>query len=349
MKSTLLLIASALFLNLLGSAVGFSMEPLKSEGAMKKFRKPVQEISSAALKEKGRLRGPGDYRRWLRVDFRKRYYELHISSSYDPSKPVPVVLVFHGGGSDPGAVRYESGMDETADKNGFIVVYPAGTNKRLFLRTRLLLWNDGRPFKNGTYSKVNDVKFVNSLLDELEKTFAVDRKRIFACGYSNGAQFTYVLAKRLTNRIAAISTVAGQRPVKDEFAPVPLRPISIMQFSGKEDRLGPYDGGSPPEAAGLKTKLKPVTEAIESWAKFDQCPAQPEVKRVGKAVMNRYGPCKDNTEVILWTLENGGHTWPGGNVVPNVEILGLGSLGNVNRDIHASDLMWDFFRKHPLQ
>lgn len=349
MKFTVLLITLIFVVSSLSGTVTLGMAAGKSDDAGRNFRKSVKEIRGILTRDKKFIYGPGDYERWIRVDLRKRYYELHVPSSYDKSNPVPVVLVFHGGGSDPGAVRYESGMDSTADKNGFIVVYPGGTNKRLFLRNRLLLWNDGRPYKNGSYSKVDDVKFVERLLDDLGMIFNIDSKRIYACGYSNGAQFTYRLAKRLTVRIAAIATVAGHRPVKDEFDSLPSRPVSVMQFSGKEDKLGPYYGGSPPEAAGLETTLKPVSETIKSWVEFNQCPDKPEEKTIGKAVMNRYGPCKDGTEVILWTLEDGGHTWPGGNVVPNVKMLGLGSLGNVNRDINASDLMWDFFKRHPLK
>lgn len=349
MKFTVIFLALLFVVSSVFGAAAFGMGASKSNGSERNFRKSVKKITGTFTKDKKFMYGPGDYERGIRVDLRKRYYELHVPSSYDKTKPVPVVLLFHGGGSDPGAVRYESGMDTTADKNGFIVVYPGGANKRLLLKNRLLLWNDGRPYQDGSFSKVDDIEFVERLLDDVGMIFRIDSKRIYACGYSNGAQFTYRLAKRLTGRIAAIATVAGHRPVKDEFDPLPSKPVSVMQFSGTKDKLGPYYGGSPPEAAGLKTTLKPVNETIKSWVEFNQCPGKPEEKRTGKAVMKRYGPCKDDTEVILWTLEGGGHTWPGGKIVPNVQMLGLGNLGNVNRDINASDLMWDFFKRHSLK
>ena len=89
-----------------------------------------------------------------------------------------------------------------------------------------------------------------------------------------------------------------------------------------------------------------MTETIKSWVDFNGCSEKPEVKRTGKAVMERYSNCKDNVEVVLWTLEDGGHTWPGGNVVPAAEKLGLGPI---NRDIFASDIIWEFFKRHPLK
>jgi polyhydroxybutyrate depolymerase len=314
----------------------------------KDFRKSVQWIKRVPGKHFSI--GPGDYGRRIRVGRLKRFYHIHVPSSYRASKPAPVVLVFHGGGGDPGGIQYESGMDKTADREGFIVVYPAGSPSKRILKNRLLLWNDGRPRDDGTYSTVDDVAFVDALLDDLAVLFNIDKSRIYACGFSNGAQFTYRLVKRRSNRIAAISVVAGQRPPKDRYDPAPPRPIPLMQFAGKQDKVGPYYGGQTPEAAGLKAVAKPVTETVKSWVDFNKCPARSaEDKKIGNAVMVRYGPCKDGSEVVFWTLEDGGHTWPGGNVSPNVEMLGLGSMGKVNRDINASDLMWKFFRKHTLK
>ncbi|NQT95569.1 MAG: hypothetical protein HQ572_03880, partial [Candidatus Omnitrophica bacterium] len=293
--------------------------------------------------------GPGDYGRRIRFQRRTRFYKIHVPADYKNNVSTPVVLVFHGGGGDPETIRYTSGMDQVADRENFIVVYPAGTNSRLFLKDRLLLWNDGRQYQNGSYSKVDDMGFVVTLLDDLAELFNVDRKRIYACGYSNGAQFTYRLAKRLSGKIAAVAMVAGQRPVKDDFDPLPTRPISIMQFSGLQDMVAPYSGGSGPKESKIIAVSPSVRKAIKSWVAFNECPEEPiEVKRVGKALMNRYGPGHNRTEVILWTLEDGGHTWPGGKVVPSARILGLDEkIGNVNRDINASDLMWEFFKSHP--
>lgn len=309
---------------------------------------PQNTWASARQRKKSKyMYGQGDYVRDLRFKLRKRFYEIHIPPQYDKSKPIPAVLLFHGGGGHPAAVRYETGMDSVADREGFIAIYPAGINNKLLLRDRLLLWNDGRPHKDGSYSKVDDVGFVNAVLDDASRLFSIDQRRVYAAGFSNGAQFTYRLANQLSNRIAAIAAVAGQRAV-DELFSSPARPISIMQFSGLKDTVGPYYGGSPTFGeAEFKTNLKSITETIPSWVKFNGCPQEPSsVKRIGNAVETRYGPGKDNTEVILWTLEDGGHTWPGGKVMPNVEKLGLDKMGNVNQDINASDLIWDFFKRH---
>ena len=290
--------------------------------------------------------GAGNYGRDLTTGGMDRFYEMHVPASYDGSKAVPLVLVFHGGGGYPAASRYESGMDKTADKNGFIVVYPAGTNKR-FLKDRMLEWNDGRPYQDGTPKEVDDVAFVRAVIDDIDKMFNIDRKRVYAAGFSNGSQFVNRLAQQMTDQLAAVAKVAGQRS-PDELFNKPSRPISVMQFSGRQDSIAPYLGGAPKNfTPKFKTELKPVEQTIQDWVKFNGCPEKPaETKTVGAAVMTKYGPGKDGAEVVLWTLGDGGHTWPGGNALPAAEDWGQ---GNINKDISASALMWDFFKNHTVK
>ncbi len=285
----------------------------------------------------------GNYGRDIKHGGLDRNYEMHVPTQAPPPTGYAVVLVFHGGGSYTGAIRYESRMDEVADRHGFIAVYPAGTTKRRFPTDRLLTWNDGRQNTDGSANPVDDVGFTAALLDDLAKFLPVDPTRVYAAGYSNGAQFTYRLVKQLPQRIAAIATVAGQRG-PDEFFRPPDRPVSVMQFAGLEDKVGPYRGGSPARKVEFVTVLKPVTEVVREWAAHDGCPPQPAARTIGSAEELVYGPGREGSEVILWTLKNGGHTWPSGNVLPNA----AAELGNINRDIFAADLMWEFFKKHPL-
>lgn len=288
--------------------------------------------------------GPGDYGRRMMSGGRLRFYELHVPPSYRRRQPAPVLLVFHGGGGHPQAVRYESGMDHLADREGFIVVYPAGNPTHPRLTDRLLVWNDGRPRQDGSAMVEDDVGFVSAVLEDVGTLFRIDPARVYAAGYSNGAQFCYRLAQQLSNRIASIAVVAGQRMPDERFG-FPPRPIAVMQFSGLKDTVGPYAGGQPSFKAAFQTDLPPVKDAIAAWAAFDACADRsPAVRRVGHAIETRYGPCRDDTEVILWTLEDGGHTWPGGRAISLARV----ELGPVNQDVNASELMWEFFQRHPL-
>jgi polyhydroxybutyrate depolymerase len=92
------------------------------------------------------------------------------------------------------------------------------------------------------------------------------------------------------------------------------------------------------------TLLKPVPEVIQAWAEFDECRNPPAKRTVREAEELTYGPGRDGAEVVLWTLKDGGHTWPGGNVLPAV----AEEVGPVNRDVFAAEEMWKFFERHPL-
>ena len=289
--------------------------------------------------------GPGDYGRRFSFEREPRFYEMHVPPSYDGKSSVPVVMVFHGGGGYPAGARYQSGMDKVSNKEGFIVLYPAGTGS--LFKDRLLVWNDGRKYKDGSKVGANDVGYVLAMLEDAEKLFRLDRQRVYACGMSNGAQFTYTLAKKIPEQIAAIACVAGHRPADYIYKP-PSLPMPVMQFAGKLDELAPYEGGGAKEGKEyinkFDTELASVETVIESWRKQNKCPEKPaETRRVGRAVMQRYGPGTDGAEVVLWTLEDCGHTWPGSTLLPGEKRLGV---GRVSRDISASEEMWEFFKRH---
>ncbi len=291
---------------------------------------------------------PGDHGRNINFNSNKRLYDIHVPTGYTPAKAYPVVLNLHGGGGHPAGAAYQSGMDAVADREGFIVVYPAGTGT--LFKDRLLVWNDGRKYKGGSGVQADSVGFIAAVLDDLAHLFHIDPKRIYATGMSNGAQMCYRLAKQLSNRIAAIAVVAGHRPAQGIFPPPP-RPMPIMQFAGKNDAYAPYKGGVASGGKGIfknkfQTRMEPVQETIMSWVKFNQCkPDKATIKRVGKAVEKRYTSCQKGAEVVLWTIEDGGHTWPGGKVFP-AEIRA--GVGHVNLDISATEEIWKFFERHRL-
>ena len=285
----------------------------------------------------------GDYGRRFIHDGLERSYEIHVPSQAAPRSGYPIVLVFHGGGSYSAAVRYESRFDEVSNRYGFIVVYPSGTNRRLYPKDRLVTWNDGRKFSDGRSNDIDDVGFIAALLDDLAEFVRIDALRVFAAGYSNGAQFVYRLVKQLPKRIAAIAAIAGQRG-PDEFFPPPARPVSVLQFAGLEDKVGPYNGGSPAVSVEFITVLKPVPEVVREWAEFDGCSVEPARRTIGSAEEVVFGPGREGSEVVLWVLKNGGHTWPGGNVLPNSAAM----VGETTHAIFGSELMWKFFERHPL-
>lgn len=270
----------------------------------------------------------------------ERWAVVHVPPGYNPHRPAPVVLVFHGGGGFPDAVRFQSQMDTVSDREGFLAVYPAGTG---IARDALLTFNAGNCCGYALKHNADDVGFTSALIDSLAERFSIDRNRVFATGISNGAGLSYRLACELSDRIAAIAPVATTMngPSCD-----PKRPVSIMHFHGLEDKNALFEGGVGPKSIS-RANMRPVSDTIEFWVRQNGCSATPmEKHQMGAAKQIAYGSCREGAEVILWELADGGHTWPGGHISRAEDWYGL---GKVNQDISASDLMWEFFKKHPLK
>jgi polyhydroxybutyrate depolymerase len=273
---------------------------------------------------------PGDSSRSLIFDGIKRSYILHIPTGFDPSQPVPLVLVFHGLGLDGNEMIHISGFNIQADKSGFIVAYPDGTGTKTS-------WNAGHCCGQAALKNVNDVGFVQALIEELSSLVTLDPQRIYATGFSNGAIFAYRLGCELSRQIAAIGPVSATQTVEDLQACQPGRPVPVIHFHGTADKLNPYLGGT--TSAG--TQFTSVGEAIQFWVGQNGCPGQAQKTKSGSITHDLYAPCSQNASVELYTISGGEHAWPGGESVS-------AQIGEPTKEISATSLMWDFFVAHPL-
>lgn len=281
---------------------------------------------------------PGDHTRTLQHDGRTRSYIVHVPPKYDPKLPTPLVLAFHGGGSNAKIMVRFCGLNDKADQENFIVVYPDGTGN-----LQMLTWNGGNCCGYAMRNKVDDVGFTRLLLDDLASVTNVDAKRVFATGISNGGIMCYRLASELSDRIAAIASVAG---TMGTAACNPKRPVPIMHFHGSDDNFLPFKGGKGNGVSG--TDFYSVDYSVQAWVKADGCPAEPKVEDLpkkaddGTTVQRKiYGPGTEGAEVILFVINGGGHTWPGRDTIR--------ILGKSTHNISANDLMWEFFKRHPMK
>ena len=273
----------------------------------------------------------GDHRRTLTIEKEKRRHNIHVPPKYDPKKPTAVVLAIHGFGMVDKMMERFTGLSDTADEHNFVVVYPNGTGV-------LQSWNAGAfPGNN----KHDDVAYLGKVLDDVEGALNVDKKRIFVCGLSNGAMMSYRVASAMSERIAAIAPVAGTMAI-DKYEP--KRPVPVVHFHGTKDTLVPFKG---PANGGLK--IKSVNDTIMACVKANGCTETPTETVIDgkedklKVTRKEYGKSKAGADVILYTIEEGGHTWPGMTTAP--PILGLGQS---TKNISANEVMWEFFKKHPL-
>jgi len=289
--------------------------------------------------EKVVVAAPGDYQQTIQVDGMDRFFTLHVPPSYTGKTPMPVVLNFHGGGGNAKTQRHISRMDETSDRHSFIVVYPQGTNKKANLM-KGYTWNAGSCCGWAQEHKIDDVKFVNKLLDYIEQKFVVDTKRIYSTGISNGAIMSYRLACEMADRIAAIAPISG--PMGMEKCE-PARPISIMHFHGTDDKFAPFEGGVG-ERSMPGQYFASVKETEDFWKnKLHLQEDSPRTLAASPTISEQVFR-SEKAEFILYKIKGGGHTWPGGQF----GFLGKRFLGEMNMDISASEKMWEFFSRHPL-
>ncbi|MCU0233051.1 MAG: hypothetical protein MUE90_03330 [Thermoanaerobaculales bacterium] len=280
--------------------------------------------------------GPGEYQRDLSVGGGKRSYLIHVPPSYRSGERMPVVLNFHGGGGNPSSQVELTGMNDTADRAGFIAVYPAGSGRL----KKFLTFNAGSCCGFARDQKVDDVGFVEALLDDLAKIVCVDAARVYATGHSNGAMMSYRLACDLSDRIAAVAAVAGPMGIEDCR---PSRPVPILHFHGTADQCAPIAGGAgKSKDAGT---FRSVDSSVSQWMKINGCDGRSTISyQKANVTCATHGGCRDGGEVTLCTIAGGGHAWPGGRKYPAEKICG----GTLSQEVSANELMWEFFERHPM-
>lgn len=310
-------------------------------------------------KETGRngfqlVRGDHDFS--IEHDGLERTYSVHVPASYNKKTPLPVVLVLHGGYGNAKYAEKQTWMSKTADKHGFIIIYPEALIGSYNPEAKLKYqhWNGGPRVDPKKSQNVDDVGFISAMLDKLERDFSVDSKRIYVAGISNGGTMAYRLACQLSDRIAAIAPVAtNQLSIKCN----PNRPVSIIHIHGEQDIFVPFKGGIGPK---LPDNWKPVDTTISKWAKRNACQRKMETEKSGHAACTTYTSCEDDSEVTLCIVRKHGHTWPGKGVYMGSNACKFNSngflckrlkkaVGRRNYDFPINDIVWEFFKKHPMK
>ncbi len=255
-----------------------------------------------------------------------RDFFVYLPDSYNPKKPTPLVLNFHGYGGTAYMFMYNTGFNDIADKENFIVVHPQGT----FLNERSH-WNVGGSARG---SKVDDYDFVRVLIEYLEGKYNIDSNRIYAAGMSNGGYFSLGLACQLSDKIAAIASVTGSMTPEMSKKCQTDKPIGILQLHGTKDAAVPYKGRQ-----GWSLSIQ---EVISFWTSKNGIQTRARVKAVpdidkndGSTVeKHTYSGGKNNTDVVHYKVIGGGHDW-------------FGNRGN--KDINATKLIWDYFSKYTIE
>jgi len=321
-------------------------------GELKQYARALGTPSADKDKAKGY-----SYQDKISIDGMNRTFQCHLPAGYKSLKNMPVVLVFHGLQLDGLTMMYLSNFNPVADRNGFVVVYGDGVGRA---------WDDGRGGRGH-----DDVGYVCKVLDKVANTVSIDRRRVYACGISNGGYFSQLLACAVPDRIAAIGVVGATLLQQAANRCHSNRSMPIMFFLGTGDPLvawGSAAGGGTANGelndlvelvgankiGGVDSPLArfggimPVPEVIEFWTSHNHCSSgnpytttEPDRDPKDGTRVQRQSWGSSGSEVILYKIEGGGHTWPGGFPYAGKEFA-----GRISQDVNASELLWQFFRSH---
>lgn len=275
------------------------------------------------------LVSPGTRDLTMKVGKEERAFRLHVPPG-TTTGPRALVIALHGAASNGRQTEALTQLNPLADKQGFVVAYPDGEN-RIWR-----YWNLGEGRK--------DFQFISDLMDALVKAGTADPRRLYLTGISNGAYFSNALALEYGDRVAAIAPVAGTILKPVARAAKPKRAVPVCYWHGTEDRVVGYDGT---DFISKREVSLGAEDCVKWWAEKNGCAKEPLVEKLENKAAD------DGTTVERWTyagdapvifhkISGGGHTWPG------MPAAGDAILGKVCRDVNASEVIWDFFSKHPL-
>lgn len=251
----------------------------------------------------------------MRWDGRDRTYVVRTPQRFDSAHPRPLVILLHGRGGSGDNILAQSGFDAKADAEGLLLIAPDALGHPSAWRTVFSL------------DFTDDVGFIGAIIDSVAPRYAVDSRRIYVVGYSNGGRLAHHVAADLSARIAAAAVVAGAIGARAEQGQMnriefPRAPVAMLIMHGDADPVVPYDGGRP----------IPAPEGARFWARANECRAiepRQDTLADGRVVRATWdGGCRAPVELL--TLRAGDHGWPS---------KARGAA------IDAAEAIWEFFRQ----
>jgi polyhydroxybutyrate depolymerase len=226
---------------------------------------------------------------------RDRTYRVYRPASLTATQSTPLVMVLHGRGGTAQGMENATGFDHEADLRGLVVVYPQGVGRS---------WNAGECCLPASNTGIDDVGFLNALLDRVEAGYPISANGVYVTGLSNGGMMAYRLACEDATRLAAIAPVAGSLLVTGCS---PSRPVSVIAVHGAADTTVPPLGGPGPAD---QVNHPPALTTLQQFAGYDGCAASPTVTSHGAVHEHDWNRCRAGTEVAYYLLSGVGHRWP---------------------------------------
>lgn len=254
-----------------------------------------------------------------------REYVLHVPDSYDSETPVPLMISFHGGGGTATGQMYMADMRPIADTANFILVYPQGLHLSDGGSTH---WNS-MLLSDSNKSSVDDFGFIDALINHLSSTYNIDSTRLYATGFSNGADISFTLGCFLDNKIAAVAPVSGLMLNNPSSNCNPPHRVGIMIIHGTSDNARP--------TGGIEGYYASIDETILFWSNLNLTSLNPNITGYtadGLTVEHHLYSDQNNTAYIeYYKVVNGDHIW----------------LNITREGLNTNQLIWNFVSKFRLE
>ena len=267
----------------------------------------------------------------IMVDEEERSYQIHLPSNYDSTKAYPLFVLLHGKNLSTSDMISISGLNDFANQNDFIALYPQGKNNE---------WN----YLNSP-NGASDIKFIQRLTKQIENEYNIDSSRVYLAGFSNGGFMTQRLICEQKPIFAAFASVSAQLNRElPAFCPK-AQNTSVLFIHGTADHILPFDGF----VKNGRTVLPSVTTTYEYWLMAMSCSDDVKSKNIDsidqetRVVLFESQDCENNQEVNLYAVVNGGHNWPG-----HRGFIPTSIAGKISQDIDANEVIWEFFKRHSL-
>lgn len=268
----------------------------------------------------------------ITVDGRERTFLVNLPSDYyNNARKRPLVIGLHGAAGSANQFEKDYQLNQKGEAEGFITVYPNGVKSNGVLRFQF--WNAGKCCDYAAEEDIDDVAFIEKLIDHVVAKYAVDDKRIYAAGMSNGGMMVYRLACELPGRFAAFAVVSGSLMVNQPCTPG--QAVPILHIHSETDTKVPFSGGN--GLAGYY--FHPVDSALKVWSIINGCDSELARQDREGYTFYTYQSCDSKSDIELYLTEDGGHSWPGGQKArPQAD--------EPSRAINANDIIWDFFDRY---
>lgn len=279
----------------------------------------------------------------LKVDEYNREFHYYVPEKIKENPRL--IFVLHGSAMSYRTIQLitSNQFNKLADKHqDTIIVYPQGYLK---------YWNDCR--KEASYKakelNINDVGFIEKIIDFFAEKYSIDTLNVFVAGYSNGGHMGYKLAKQRPDLFKGFAIISASLPVEtNDDCVESKKPVSILVMNGTSDPINPYMGGKVLFNDGENRGNVLSTEAtMKYWITLNKCTEPPEehdfpmgTRKIGNTRVARYiySCLETGKQTVLIQIVNGGHVVPG-----PFFYFWPRYLGNVNRDINGPEVIWDFF------